>query len=134
MLTFRLINGKKVSITKEKLNQIITTKLSSNPYWMYNGMLDPQEVQNFFSFMLGKATINPKTLNKIAYYILFWAENSVLTVYLYTQSEQYLENHMPLLKILRQKYDEILKTDNIERKKELINQMLEKCLSYCIDP
>lgn len=134
-IKFLLMNGREITLTKEELSKIITTELSNNIYWLYNKKLSHDEVRKFFRAMVHDSDIEPEILDKIASYILFFVENTTLTVYLYkNKDKQYLEEQLQILKELREKYKTVIKTKSLQEKKEIIDDMLEICLGRGIDP
>ena len=127
-MKFVLLNGKTIEISDAKVREIVTTALTSNPFWMYSGILTKDDV---FDFFRGEA--NEQLLEKISYYILFYVENLVLTGYLIkliedpTEAEDYLNYNKPLLEELR-------KLNKSKKNYETVNKMVRLCLKYGFDP
>ena len=131
-MTFILPNGKRVTLSKRKVDSIVTTRLSPIFYWQHMKMLTKQEILDFFD---RKADF--KTVKKICWYILFHAENLVLSGYLWKrgidgkdEAEKYLEFNRPLLEGLRELYKQV----NESNAYEIADKMLDLCLDYGVDP
>jgi hypothetical protein len=124
VMSFTLMNGKRVAIQTKLAKRIITTELSNQIYWMHNGMLTREEILDFL-----ENRYDEELLKKIAYYILFFAENLVFTNILFTASESekemqdYLKAHIPLLEKLRELYRSCK-----------VAEMLDECMEMGIDP
>ena len=134
---FILPSGISVRVSEREITEIVTTSISNRPYWQYCGFIEAQEVINF----LEKKLRDKKKLEKIAYYILFYAENVVFSVYVNIKgnqsdldAQQYKQFMMPLLKKLREFYKEVQQTEDIDTIYSIIDRMISLSLRYCVDP
>ena len=134
---FILPSGISVRVSEREIAEIVTTGISNRPYWQYCGFIEPQEVYDFLSRKLS----DKKKLEKIAYYILFYAENVVFSVYANIKGNQsdldalqYKEFMMPLLVELRKMYKQVQQANSVDEIYNIIDKMIAKCLSYCVDP
>jgi len=135
MLSFVLVNGREVKASHGEVQFFISTFLAANPYWRSNNMLSKEEVLRFLD---GKA--DEKLLDRIAYYILFYAENICFSAYLHVKAAEgkqraveYMQQHKNFLEKLRL----MKKTVNglkKEAKYKMIHKMINLCLEYAIDP
>jgi len=129
-MTFVLPNGKRVTLSERKVNSIVTTRLSNIFYWQHMAMFTKREILDFFN---RKADF--RTVKKICWYILFHAENLVLSGYIWKrendeEAEEYLKFNMPMLEKLRELY----KSVNESNAYEIADKMLDICLDYGVDP
>ena len=115
--------------------KIITTMKLKNPYWRSCSILCGREVEEFF-----KGSKNLGLLQKVAFYILAYAENTADFVFdlLKARSEErarrYLKLMMPFVKRLRKLYREVQKSKSPEKAAALIREMISICLDIGIDP
>jgi len=131
-LHFILPSGRVVTISERKVKSIVTTRLSNLFYWRFMDDIRRDDIMSFFD---RKANFN--TVKKICWYILFYAENLVFSVYLMLrgdkgklEAERYLSNHKPLLERLRELYKNV----NRDNYYDVAGKMIDECLKYGIDP
>jgi len=134
-MRFVLISGEEVEVSDEKVASIVRSgKLLANPYWRYSNLLTEEEVMLYL-----KRKADSETLKKIAEYIVVFAENLILTNYLYSLAENskvgenYLKIQLPLLKELRSSLQSLDMAWCVKIE-ETVNEMLSKCRDYGIDP
>jgi len=153
VMGFTLMNGKRVAIKTKLVKRIITTELSNQIYWMHNGMLTEDLVMRYLNPK--EEVIYDHELKKVAYYILFFAENLIFTNILFTASEgekemqDYIKTHIPLLEKLRELYKGFDKIEALYELSEdeqdalagqvpsawgIVTRMMELCLDMGIDP
>lgn len=119
----RLMNGKEVAITQEETARFITEEpacavdyrvnnlpLLVNPYWLWSGQLSQGEADRYVA---GDST--PALLDKIARYLLVYAEQTAHTAFMFDKAEGNLpgtgEFNLPVVEKLR----ELRKTKPITR-------------------
>ncbi len=110
---------------------IITTELKSNPYWMYSGLLTKKEVLEFFK---KKEDTRAELLDKVAYYILCYAENVVLAGTFLAKDLMYLQESESFLDELRDLYEKVKNTKDSKEKYKHVKKMIDTCLDHNIDP
>ena len=131
MLTFILANGRRVRVRHELVKSIVTTRLSNRYYWAYTP--DVREaVKLFLDGYRGECL-----LRKVAWYILYYTENHVLTTYLYIlvndgehEADRYLNLMFKLLEKLRDIYKSVCRKPEAEK----VHAMVFEVLRYGIDP
>ena len=115
--------------------KIITTMKLANPHWKRCTILCGKEVEEFF-----KGSKNLALLQKVAFYILAYVENTVDFVFdlLEARSEErarrYLEFMKPSIERLRELYREVHKSKDAKKANALIREMISICLDIGIDP
>lgn len=134
MVEFSLMNGKKVDVSQEEINEFITQVLMANPYWRHSGLLGKDEL---LGYLQGKK--DPKVLRKIARYILIYFENQSFTAWLFDKSTGETvgtkEFNMPILKKLRDIYQGIIQ--DRRSPEELagdVHEMENACMEMGSDP
>ena len=132
VLRFRVIGGIPVKVPVDKVKEIITTELSNSFHYQFSEVVTKEEVLMFLNNVADN-----KTLKKIAYYVLFYTENLVFSVYLLIlareglkRAEEYLKEHKELLEKLREIYKEVKTAPSHDQ----VQKMLDLCLNYAIDP
>ncbi len=124
-----------VEVSEDVVKEIISVELANCFHWRcpnidleYSGVMD---------FLEGKR--DPVLLKRVARYILVYAENLVLTNYVYQRilnpgnADRYLESMKPFLKELRRLYG-LLQRKPYDAYRPLVDEMLNLCLRYGIDP
>ena len=124
-----------VEVPRVVVEEIISVELSNCFHWIcpnvdldYSGVMD---------FLEGKR--DPELLKRIARYILVYAENLILSNYVYQRAlnpgnaDRYLESMKPLLEELRRLYGP-LRRKPYDVYRPLVDEMLNLCLRYGIDP
>jgi len=133
VLVFETMLGP-VEVPEEVVKKIISIELANCFHWQCPSIdLDYSEVMDFLE---GKQ--DPSLLRKIAQYILVYAENLVLTNYVYQKAQdprsadKYFESMKPFLRELRRLYG--LLDEKCDSYRLLVDEMLGLCLRYGIDP
>ncbi len=124
-----------VEVSGEVVKEIISVELANCFHWICPSIdLDYDSVMDFLE---GKR--DPGLLRRVARYILVYAENLVLTNYVYQRilnpgnADRYLESMKPFLKELRRLYG-LLQRKPYDVYRPLVDEMLNLCLRYGIDP
>jgi len=129
------VGGKKVELSLEEVKEIVTTKLSNNPFWMNNGMLTKEEVRAFFD-----RSADLDLVKRCCYYILFYAENVVFLTYLFQRAnfpeiaENYKKHMMPTLERLRKLHERAKAASDLSAAYEIAEEMINASLQAVIDP
>lgn len=126
-MKFLLANGDTVDATIEEMQEFITGSVAvSNPHWRYSQELTKDEVMRFL-----KRESTRAELERIAKYILLYAENLTFTGHLFDKSlgtgGQSKEFNMPVLMQLRE-----ISQGKIDW--ETVWQMENMCMSIGIGP
>lgn len=134
---FILPSGVTVTVSEREVDEIITTGLSNRFYWRFCGFVDAVDVFEF----LDRKLRDKKKLEKIAYYVLFFAENVVFSVYVNikgnvdeAEAYRYKLSMMPVLKKLREHYNRVKRTEDVDEIYNIINKMISLCLNHGMDP
>jgi len=129
-LVFVTNTGKRVEVPRSVVERVVTTELSNAFYWEYNPMYR-NAVFEYVSSGMDEDALDPETADTVRRYIVHYAENLTLTVYIYAkaslgarQANAYLENMLPFLERLREMY----------RSKAKIWDMIRLCLEHGVDP
>ena len=107
----------------------------ANPHWKRCTILCGKEVEEFF-----RGTKNLALLQKVAFYILAYVENTVDFVFDLLKarsderSKKYLEFMKPSIERLRELYREVHKSKDAKKANALIRKMISICLDIGIDP
>jgi len=127
---FVSVSGKPVRVSKRVLRKIITTELSNVFYWMYN----PKYFNAVFEFVssgMNEDALDAETADMVRRYIVHYAENLTLSVYIQMKAEAsreqaaaYLKWSLPFLEKLREMY----------RSRARIWDMIRLCLDHGVDP
>ena len=134
-LVFEVVGGKKVELSLGEVKEIVTTKLSNNPFWMNNGMLTKEEVRAFFD-----RSADLDLVKRCCYYILFYAENIVFSAYLFQRAnfpeiaENYKKHMMPALERLRKLHEKAKAASDLSAAYEIAEEMIYTSLQAVIDP
>ena len=127
-----------VEIPLEIFRKFITTEYHGNPYWQYSRLLTRDDVMRYLKTKaMGKEVKDQVFLEKIAYYILVYAENTALHTFLWIYAEdkkearEYMENTIPALEKLRRLYRIGRETGFTDK---LVSDMLWTALDTGIDP
>jgi len=126
----------KILVPASIVRKIVTTELCPLPHYMFSKYLSRDEVLAFL-----KGARGAWLMRKVARYILFYAENIVLTTFLMlieiegrrrtekaVKAKKYVDHHIKLLEALRR----IASKEKISR--EDVERMIELCLKHGIDP
>lgn len=130
MITFTIPESSvEVKVPAEVVEQFITTVLTSTPYWRY-GALTADEVYRYLN-----GDVDPALLDKIAYYVLMWCENCMLSTYLLILStdkkkaNEYKEWALEKLDILRDIHRKVKGSEDLKEKfmytRELVSTAVE---------
>jgi hypothetical protein len=134
MVQFALMNGARVEVSREEVNEFITKILVPNPDWRHSGLLTEEERARYL-----KNEASQEDLKKVAWYILIYEENLAFSGYLFDRAdgepERTKEFNMPALKKLREIYHRV--TESQRTPEELagdVHQMENVCLETGADP
>ena len=134
VIVFKTMLGP-VEVPEEVVKEIISVELTNCFHWHCPNIdLDCGEVADFLE---GKR--DPSLLERIARYILVYAENLVLSNYVYQRAlnpnsaDKYLESMKPFLQELRRLYG-LLDENHCDSHRVLVDEMLSLCLRHGIDP
>ena len=134
MVQITLMNGARVEVSQEEVNEFITQELIPNPDWHHSGLLTQKEWMRYL-----KGESSQDDLRKVARYILIYMENLSFTGYLFDKAEgepeRTKEFNMPVLKKLREIYRRM--TENQRTAKKLAGDvwgMENICMEIGADP
>jgi len=134
MIQLTLMNGQRVEVSQEEVNEFITQIVVPNPDWRHSGLLSQEEVMRFL-----KGESNMDELKKVARYILIYEENLAFTAYLFDKSEgnpdQGKEFNLPAVKKLRGIYRRVTGTQRTaEDLAGDVHEMENLCLKTGANP
>ena len=134
MIQLTLMNGQRVEVSQEEVNEFITQIIIPNPQWCHSGLLTEREWMRYL-----KQESPQDELKKVARYILIYEENLAFTAYLFDKAEgnpdQTKEFNMPALQKLREIYRRV--TENQRTTKQLVGdvwKMENICMETGADP
>lgn len=137
-MEFQLYNGKVVWVREDLVKSIVTTRLSN--CFAADCHMDKSEIIECLHWVTRHG--DARNPGKCVEHMLFYAENLVLSTYLYLLSEgrnadSYLKHMMPVLKKARklaEKARKMLEKGKAEKAQKIANEMLWLLLNNGIDP
>jgi hypothetical protein len=129
-----LMNGQRVEVSQEEVNEFITQILLQNAHWHHSGLITEDERMRYLK---GESTMDE--FKKVARYFLIYIENLSFTAFLFDKAdgkpERTKEFNMPAIKKLRGLYRGM--TENQRTAEELagdVYEMENTCLEIGADP
>ena len=129
-MRFIAFNGVIVEVSDDIVRRLISTELRPNPYWSFNqDIICEREVLAYL-----KGSEDPEILRKVAYYLRFFTENMILSVYIMlralgdSNAEDYLNYGLKLVEKIREKCMKAEKQPSREHIWEIISTLLENGL------
>lgn len=134
MIQLTLMNGARVEVSQEDVNEFITQEIIPNPDWHHSGLLTEEELLRYL-----KNEASREDLKKVARYILIYEENLTFTAFLFDKSEghpdQGKEFNMPAIKKLRELYQKVSDdTHQVLDISQTVHEMENTCLEIGADP
>ncbi len=122
-----------VLLPRHEVLEFVTTYLAENPYWMWSRLVDKEEILEVLEVLLDKKKkIDSVLIKKVAFYVLFYAENICFSNYLWAVAENKQEalEYKKMMTPVLQKLRRLAKKASLEAFKE----MLDLCLDWGLDP
>jgi len=125
------ISPNPITLKKAEIEKILSCKLLvANPFWKYSKYLSKGEILRFLILLTSQEKLpsaeskNKKLLQKIANYLLLYAENMTLSGYIWAKAsnedpEEYLKYMEPILKKVR----EVARKPTLESIREAIDSL-----------
>jgi|GEM_PF-3526655 len=135
MITFNIFGtAVTVKVPAKVVEQFITTVLTNRPFWRH-GALTEEDVRRYLS-----GDVDTALLDKIAYYVLMWCENCMLSTYLLmlateqSTAEEYKEWALEKLDILRDIHRKVKNSRDLKEKYEYTIKLVSTAVELGLDP